>query len=170
MRIIIRRMAKYQSAQKHYSMCLQLKTQVSILDRVLSQTDICDKAEPPWGENAEWSVIDVGSGSERIAINGPGLSGKDATWQRSNSVRRFGRWILDSDLPGSEPGLELDYENPRRPVLRSKFEKDEGMWTEITRDLVEEEVIQRLGYTYQVTDLYIYLDHYLRYVSISFLA
>jgi hypothetical protein len=39
------------------------------------------------------------------------------------------------------------------------------MWTEITKDLVSREAIQRLGYPYEETNWYFYVMEYLRYVS-----
>lgn len=41
------------------------------------------------------------------------------------------------------------------------------MWTEITKDLVVREAIERLGYEYEETEYFFYVMEYLKYVSLS---
>jgi hypothetical protein len=48
----------------------------------------------------------------------------------------------------------------RRPV-----KKQQEMWTEITKDLVVREAIEKLGYEYEETEFFFYVMQYLRYVS-----
>jgi hypothetical protein len=41
----------------------------------------------------------------------------------------------------------------------------DGLWTEITKDLVVKEAIVEMGYEYEETDDFYYIIAYLRYVS-----
>lgn len=43
--------------------------------------------------------------------------------------------------------------------------RQERLWTEITKDLVVKEAIERVGYEYDETELYYYIFSYLQYVS-----
>lgn len=53
-----------------------------------------------------------------------------------------------------------DRDRDRRPV-----KKQQEMWTEITKDLVLREAIERMGYEYEETEFFFYVMEYLRYVS-----
>jgi hypothetical protein len=53
-----------------------------------------------------------------------------------------------------------DRDRERRPVKRQQ-----EMWTEITKDLVVREAIERMGYEYEETEWFFYVMEYLRYVS-----
>lgn len=53
-----------------------------------------------------------------------------------------------------------DKHRDRRPV-----KKQQEMWTEITKDLVVREAIEKLGYEYEETEYFFYVMQYLRYVS-----
>ncbi|KAI0154113.1 hypothetical protein GGR57DRAFT_116654 [Xylariaceae sp. FL1272] len=44
--------------------------------------------------------------------------------------------------------------------------KREGMWTEITKDLVIREAIERMGYDYEETEWFFYVMQYLRYEDV----
>ena len=44
--------------------------------------------------------------------------------------------------------------------------KQETMWTEITKDLVIREAIEKLGYDFEETEFFFYVMTYLRYVSL----
>jgi hypothetical protein len=44
----------------------------------------------------------------------------------------------------------------------------EGLWTEITKDLVVREAIEQSGYDYDETEFFYYILTYLRYVGIPF--
>lgn len=41
------------------------------------------------------------------------------------------------------------------------------MWTEVTKDLVIKEAIDRAGYDYEETDRFFYVMEYLKYVSLQ---
>lgn len=55
---------------------------------------------------------------------------------------------------------DRDRDRDRRPA-----KKQQEMWTEITKDLVLREAIERLGYEYEETEFFFYVMEYLRYVS-----
>lgn len=57
---------------------------------------------------------------------------------------------------------DRDRDRDRRPVKRQQ-----EMWTEITKDLVVREAIERMGYEYEETEYFYYIMEYLRYVSFS---
>jgi len=44
-------------------------------------------------------------------------------------------------------------------------EKEQSMWTEITKDLVVREAIEAMGYDFEETEFFFYVIQYLRYVS-----
>lgn len=54
---------------------------------------------------------------------------------------------------------DRDRDRERRP------KRQQEMWTEITKDLVVREAIERLGYEYEETEWFFYVMEYLRYVS-----
>lgn len=55
---------------------------------------------------------------------------------------------------------DLDkYHKPEQQERRS-------LWTEITKDLVEKEAIEKLGYDYEETEWFFYVMKYLEYVSL----
>lgn len=58
-----------------------------------------------------------------------------------------------------------------RPARRDEIRRDSGprlrrdMWTEVTKDLVIKEAIERQGYDYEETDKFFYVIEYLKYVG-----
>lgn len=48
---------------------------------------------------------------------------------------------------------------------RRSRKKEQEMWTEITKDLVVREAIERSGYEYEETEYFFYVMQYLKYVS-----
>jgi hypothetical protein len=55
---------------------------------------------------------------------------------------------------------DRDRDRGRRPL-----KKQQDMWTEITKDLVVREALERLGYEYEETEWFFYVMEYLKYVS-----
>ena len=51
-----------------------------------------------------------------------------------------------------------------RPLPPPKPRAGEGLWTEITKDLVVKEAIEQMGYDYEETEFFYYVLTYLRYV------
>lgn len=74
--------------------------------------------------------------------------------------------------------FEADFHHSRRSTgkfdsARSSEIKVSGqgrtradMWTEVTKDLVIKEAIDRMGYDYEETDRFFYVMEYLKYVSL----
>ncbi|KAH6648765.1 hypothetical protein BKA67DRAFT_538778 [Truncatella angustata] len=54
-----------------------------------------------------------------------------------------------------------DRDRERRPV-----KKQQEMWTEITKDLVVREAVERMGYEYEETEFFFYVMEYLRYEDV----
>jgi len=127
------------------------------------------------GAVQDWAIVDVPPGTDRVRMHGAGGGEQEITWQRYNGVRRS-KFYADgaSDegygsevarpAPAAEPlptageaEIGRRYGRPRDPT--------QGLWTEITKDLVVKEAIQELGYEYEETDDFYYIIAYLRYVS-----
>lgn len=111
------------------------------------------RGEASNGPTRDWTIVDVPRGTERAAMEGAVTSSQEITWQRYNGVRR-----------SKEPaGTNQDaYDNRRFVAERDHFD---GMWTEITKDLVVKEAIEQLGYEFDETEYFFYIIAYLRYVS-----
>ena len=122
------------------------------------------------GATRDWAIVDVPPGTERVRMDGIGGGEQEVTWQKYNGVRRsnffpnggpdagYGKEV-GRPLPPPGAGGEIGgrYGRPRDPK--------EGLWTEITRDLVVEEAIREMGYEYEETDDFYYIMQYLQYVS-----
>ncbi|KAI1738133.1 hypothetical protein F4680DRAFT_191423 [Xylaria scruposa] len=88
--------------------------------------------------------------------------------QRDSSRERLSVQIYDSKRGGRE--VEVDEVRDRRISIREAdrlpARKRDGMWTEITKDLVNREAIERLGYEYEETEWFFYVMQYLRYEDV----
>ena len=72
------------------------------------------------------------------------------------------------DAYGKEAGLSLSRPGDESETrIRSSRPRDlkKDLWTEITKDLVEEEAIRQMGYDFEETDHFYYILQYLQYVS-----
>ena len=86
--------------------------------------------------------------------------------------------IYDSDRDRSrDRGRDREVEeiHDRRISIRESSRpatkrKEKEMWTEITKDLVCREAIEKHGYNYEETDDFFYVMEYLRYVSPKLLS
>jgi hypothetical protein len=94
-------------------------------------------------------------------MDGAGGGAQEITWQRYNGVRRSkfmtGGREFDTGF-GAGEGV-----GPVGPPVR---ERARDMWTEITKDLVLREAVERKGYEFEETDDFFYVMEYLRYVSV----
>ncbi|KKA18680.1 hypothetical protein T310_7377 [Rasamsonia emersonii CBS 393.64] len=115
------------------------------------------------GATKDWTVIDVPPGTKRITLEGVGGGSQEITWERYNGVRRT-KFIAE----GEEFVPDKESQNGRigRRYTGPK-EKRERLWTEITKDLVVREAIERLGYEYDETEYFYYVFDYLRYDDIA---
>jgi hypothetical protein len=122
------------------------------------------------GATRDWALVDVPPGTRRVRMDGEGGGGQEITWQRYNGVRRSrfypndrGDGYYAGDLTRPEPppaaGGQLGgrYGKQRDPT--------EGLWTEITKDLVVKEAIEEMGYEFEETGDFYYIISYLKYVS-----
>ncbi|KAI0435684.1 hypothetical protein F4803DRAFT_557743 [Xylaria telfairii] len=87
---------------------------------------------------------------------------------RESSRERLSVQIYDSKRRDRE--LEVEEVRDRRISIRDgdrhQTRKRDGMWTEITKDLVNREAIDRLGYDYEETEWFFYVMQYLRYEDV----
>ncbi|KAI1825012.1 hypothetical protein F4861DRAFT_219104 [Xylaria intraflava] len=148
--------------------------------------------EAKHGATRSWTIVDVPPGTERVKMDGVGGGSTETTWQRYNGVRRS-KFIPDrgdSPLPDQVPETardrvsvqildskhrdrEIDIEEvrDRRISIRDSdrippAKRRDGMWTEITKDLVMREAIERLGYDYEETEYFYYVMQYLQYEDV----
>ena len=104
-------------------------------------------------------------------MEGVGGAHQEVTWQRYNGVRRSKFIAEDEPYSGElikrerETEVEIDTRDRGRRFVKEKS-KTEGMWTEITKDLVSEEAMKEMGYEYEETEFFYYVMTYLRYVSL----
>ena len=147
------------------------------------------------GATKDWAIVDVPPGTERVRMDGVGGGGQEITWQRYNGVRRSKfiperereRGEQESEPRRETSGLEIEISSRSRREGGKTYEreyerieessdrrvgmprgpknKNEGLWTEITKDLVVKEAIESSGYDYEETDYFFYVMQYLRYVS-----
>jgi hypothetical protein len=121
------------------------------------------------GSTSDWAIVDVPPGTRRVRMDGAGGGAQEITWQRYNGVRRS-KFMPD----GSDEGYGSEVGRPA-PAAATGGEigrryggvKDprDGLWTEITKDLVVKEAITEAGYEFEETDDFFYIIAYLRYVS-----
>jgi hypothetical protein len=114
--------------------------------------------------------VDVPPGTTRVKMNGIGGAAEEITWQRYNGVRRSK--FLPEDVEEyrreevrEEVVEERGLDKGRRFVGMKR--KEDTMWTEITKDLVIKEAIEKLGYDFEETEFFFYVMEYLRYVSLT---
>lgn len=135
------------------------------------------------GATRDWAIVDVPPGTSRVEMEGVGGASQEITWQRYNGVRRS-KFITDEERFERERQRDYrrEYEVKEEVRLKSykeqsrdidrrdagrRFvaEKEDVMWTEITKDLVIKEAIEEMGYDYEETEFFFYVMVYLRYVS-----
>ena len=122
------------------------------------------------GATRDWAIVDVPPGTERVRMDGAGGGEQEITWQRYNGVRRSN--FYPDGGPGEGYGREVGRPMPPPGAggqIGGRYgrERDpkEGLWTEITKDLVSKEAIKEMGYEYEETDDFYYIMTYLGYVS-----
>lgn len=118
------------------------------------------------GATRDWNMVDVPPGTERVRMDGQGGGSQEITWSRYNGVRRS-RFNPDSRGEGYYSG-ELDRPPAAGGQIGGRYGRQrdptDGLWTEITKDLVVKEAIEEMGYEYEETDDFYYIIEYLRYV------
>ncbi|EEH42562.2 uncharacterized protein PADG_07382 [Paracoccidioides brasiliensis Pb18] len=120
------------------------------------------------GATKDWSIIDVPPGTKRVEMEGVGGASQEITWQRYNGVRRS-KFLLDGDEYISDRGPVRNGGRIGKRYVGVK-DKQDGLWTEITKDLVVKEAIERLGYSYEETQHFYYIFAYLKYDDVEHLV
>jgi hypothetical protein len=122
------------------------------------------------GATRDWAIVDVPPGTRRVEMEGMGGAHQEVTWQRYNGVRRS-KFIAEDEPHGGEVvrrerdiEIEIGTRDRGRRFVKEKS-KTEGMWTEITKDLVSEEAMKEMAYEYEETEFFYYVMRYLRFVS-----
>jgi hypothetical protein len=77
----------------------------------------------------------------------------------SSRSRREGGKTYEREYERIEESSDRRVGLPRGPKTRT-----EGLWTEITKDLIIKDAIESLGYDYEETDYFFYVMEYLHYV------
>lgn len=119
------------------------------------------------GATRDWGIVDVPPGTERVRMDGQGGGNQEITWQRYNGVRRS-KFHPDGRPDGYYSG-EVDRPSAAGGQFGGRYGKQrdpaDGLWTEITKDLVVKEAIEEMGYEFEETDDFYYIIAYLKYVS-----
>jgi hypothetical protein len=133
------------------------------------------------GATRDWEIVDVPPGTRRVKMDGAGGGSQEITWQRYNGVRRS-KFMPDGSASdegyGSEIGRPAPAPAPGAAATAGgigarygpRRKEGEGLWTEITKDLVVKEAITQAGYEFEETDDFYYIMSYLKYVSSAFFA
>lgn len=142
------------------------------------------------GVTQDWTIIDVPPGTERVRMDGAGGGQAEVTWSKYSGVRRS-KFIPERDerrddrredsrsrSDRSERDSRLSVQiydskdrdiekvTDRRLSIRASAPpspRPNEMWTEITKDLVTREAIERMGYEYEETEWFYYVMEYLHY-------
>lgn len=123
------------------------------------------------GVTQDWAIVDVPPGTRKVAMDGAGGGRQEITWQKYNGVRR------SKFMPeGSDEGYGSEAGRPARPEVGGgeigrryggRRDPTEGLWTEITKDLVVKEAITEAGYEFTETDDFYYVIAYLGYDDVA---
>ena len=119
------------------------------------------------GATKDWGIVDVPPGTERVRMDGVGGGEQEITWARYNGVRRSNFYPDGDDGYGREVARPLPAAGGEiGPRFGMPRDPKEGLWTEVTKDLVVREAIVEMGYEYEETEDFYYIMQYLQYVSI----
>lgn len=138
------------------------------------------------GATRDWTIVDVPPGTERVRMTGAGGGATDTAWSKYSGVRRTqfvpGPGSSGSNLLAPAPAphrsrrkslgardrdreLEVQIDIDRRRSRTPQPPVRDNMWTELSKDLVNREAIERLGYEYEDAPGRYYVMMYLQYVS-----
>lgn len=130
------------------------------------------------GATRDWGLVDVPPGTRRVRMDGAGGGQQEISWKRYDGNRRS-KFYPDGEDEGytTDPGRPLPRPRPIRepspeapaPAISARYgarrDPRDGLWTEVTKDLVVKEAIQEMGWEYQETDEHYYIFRYMEYVS-----
>ncbi|EGE81583.2 hypothetical protein BDDG_04526 [Blastomyces dermatitidis ATCC 18188] len=120
------------------------------------------------GATKDWSIVDVPPGTKRVELEGVGGASQEITWQRYHGVRRA-KFHVDGDEYSSDRERTRDQGRIGKRYVGVKDKRDR-LWTEITKDLVVKEAIERAGYDYEETQYFYYVFAYLKYDDVAHLV
>ncbi|KAL2220126.1 hypothetical protein M432DRAFT_674956 [Thermoascus aurantiacus ATCC 26904] len=120
------------------------------------------------GATKDWTIIDVPPGTKRVTLDGIGGASQEISWQRYNGARRS-NFVTDGEDFTSDHETDREVGRVGRRYVKVKDRRDR-LWTEITKDLVVREAIERAGYEYEETEYFYYIFAYLRYEDIAALV
>jgi hypothetical protein len=106
------------------------------------------------------AIVRVDSGSHGSADQETRRERRVST-RRSRSINGHGR-VSDENIDRKDGRIGRRYIGVK--------DKRDRLWTEITKDLVVREAIERAGYEYEETDSFYYIFSYLGYVSLGLLV
>lgn len=131
------------------------------------------------GATRDWGLVDIPPGTRRVRMDGAGGGAQEVTWKRYDGNRRS-KFYPDGDMDEgytTDPGRPSHRHRPIRepspeapaPTIAARYgnrrDPRDGLWTEVTKDLVVKEAIQEMGWEYQETDEHYYIFRYMEYVS-----
>ena len=129
------------------------------------------------GATRDWGLVDIPPGTKRVRMDGAGGGGQEISWKRYDGDRRA-KYLPDGDLDEgytTDPGrptprpIRAPEPEPEPPTIGPRYgarrDPRDGLWTEITKDLVVKEAIKEMGYEYEETEDYYYIFKYMQYVS-----
>lgn len=130
------------------------------------------------GATRDWGLVDIPPGTRRVKMDGAGGGAQEITWKRYDGNRRA-KFYPDGDDEGytTDPGRQIARPRPIRepspelpaPTIAARYgnrrDPRDGLWTEVTKDLVVKEAIEEMGWEYQETDEHYYIFRYMEYVS-----
>jgi len=132
------------------------------------------------GATRDWGLVDIPPGTRRVRMDGAGGGAQEISWKRYDGDRRAQfypdgedeGYTTDPQRPAPRPMRQPEPE-PEPPTIGPRYgarrDPKDGLWTEITKDLVVKEAIKEMGYEYEETDDYYYIFKYMQYVSASLL-
>ena len=133
------------------------------------------------GSTRDWEIVDVPPGTRRVKMDGAAGGSQEITWQRYNGVRRS-KFMPDGTASDEGYASEIARSGPSPgasavasaasgvigPRYGPRRKEGDGLWTEITKDLVVKDAITQAGYEFEETDDFYYIMSYLKYVSSRF--
>lgn len=88
-------------------------------------------------------------------------------WQQPRAVPDPRYYPPSEEYSSEEEDVDDGQLGPGRRYIGMKDHRDR-FWTEITKDLVVRDAVERFGYEYEETDSFFYIFSYLHYVRFSF--
>ena len=138
-------------------------------------------SEEPWSTaTKKRELADIPPGTKSVSTDVSGEGRQEITWDRYHGERRDK--FYTGDRARQEDWTGVHYPPARKSLsemgevpgntsadLFQRPTSKDRRWTEVRKDLVEKEAIEKEGYEYKETDEYFYIMEYLRYVHSPFI-